>query len=162
MKTATLLLFGLCAPALMADIAATTPFLTQLLPANETPPITDTSTGNVIVLIHMIRDTSGNITSGSVDFHVATRFSGAVTVTGLHIHKAAAGVAGSIVIPTDVNNSDKKIDIDASGRANILKQVQFPQTNVDLATVADLLANPQNYYVNIHTTDNPSGAMRGQ
>src|SRR5438445_355726 len=146
MKKATLLLFGLCAPALMADTAATSPFLTQLLPANETPPITDASTANVIVFVHMIRDGSGNVTSGSVDFHVATRFSGAVTVTGLHIHKGAAGVAGSIVIPTDINNSDKKIDIDASGRANILKQVQFPQTKVHLATVADLLANAQNHY----------------
>jgi uncharacterized protein (TIGR03437 family) len=157
-----LLLLG--ATGLMADSAVTTPFLTQLLPANETPPITDTSTGNVIVFVHTIRDNNGNVTSGSVDFHVATRFSGAVTVTGLHIHNAAAGVAGPIVIPTDVNGSDKSIAIDASGRTNILKQVQFPQAapQIDVATLVDLLANPQNYYVNIHTTDNPSGAMRGQ
>jgi uncharacterized protein (TIGR03437 family) len=162
MKKITFLLFGLCARALLADTAATTPFLTQLLPANETPPITDGSTANVIVFVHTIRDSSGVVTSGSVEFRVATRFSGAVTVTGLHIHKGAAGVAGSIVIGTDVNASDKKIAIDASGRANILKQVQFPQTGVDLGTVVDLLANPQSYYVNIHTTDNPDGAMRGQ
>ena len=80
----------------MADTATTTPFLTQLLPANETPPITDASTANVIVFVHAIRDNNGNVTSGSVDFHVATRFSGAVTVTGLHIHNAAAGVAGRL------------------------------------------------------------------
>jgi hypothetical protein len=61
---------------------------------------------NVIVFVHAIRDNNGNVTSGSVDFHVATRFSGAVTVTGLHIHNAAAGVAGPIVIPTDVNGSE--------------------------------------------------------
>jgi uncharacterized protein (TIGR03437 family) len=154
----------LCASGLMADTATTTPFLTQLLPANETPPITDTSTANVIVFVHTIRDNNGNVTSGSVDFHVATRFSGAVTVTGLHIHNAAAGVAGPIVIPTDVNGSDKSIAIDASGRTNILKQVQFPQAapQIDVATLVDLLANAQNYYVNIHTTDNPNGAMRGQ
>jgi uncharacterized protein (TIGR03437 family) len=154
----------LCASGLMADTATTTPFLTQLLPANETPPITDTSTANVIVFVHAIRDTNGNVTSGSVDFHVATKFSGAVTVTGLHIHNAAAGVAGPIVIPTDVNGSDKSIAIDASGKTNILKQVQCPQTApaIDVATIVDLLANPQNYYVNIHTTDNPSGAMRVQ
>ena len=158
----SLLLLG--ATGLMADSATTTPFLTQLLPANETPPITDTSTGNVIVFVHAIRDNNGNVTSGSVDFHVATRFSGAVTVTGLHIHNAAAGVAGPIVIPTDVNGSDKSIAVDASGRTNILKQVQFPQAapEIDVATLVDLLANPQNYYVNIHTTDNPNGAMRGQ
>src|SRR6266852_7561291 len=91
----------LCASGLMADTAETTPFLTQLLPANETPPITDnTSTANIIVFVHVIRDSNGNITSGSVDFNVATKLSIAATVTGLHIHKAAAGVAGPIVIPT--------------------------------------------------------------
>ena len=147
---------------LLADTAATSPFLTEMLPANETPPINDSSTANVIVFVHMIRDASGNLTSGSVDFHVAAKFSGAVTVTGLHIHKGAAGVAGPIVIPTDINGSNNAVTVDASGKATIIKQVQFPQTGVDVATVVDLLANPQNYYVNIHTTDNPNGAMRGQ
>ncbi|HEY1337247.1 MAG TPA: CHRD domain-containing protein [Bryobacteraceae bacterium] len=149
---------------LMADTAETIPFITLMQPGNETPAITDTSSGNVIIWVHVIRDSSGKITSGSVDFDVSTKFSSAVTVTGLHIHKAPAGTAGAIVIPTDVNSSDKKIDIDATGRLRIQKQVQFPQTApaVDIATVQDMIDNPQNYYANIHTTVNPSGAMRGQ
>ena len=61
-------LFFLGACALWADTAETIPFLTTMLPANETPPITDTSTGNAIIWIHVIRDASGAITSGSVDF----------------------------------------------------------------------------------------------
>lgn len=164
MRKTTLLLCAVLLPSfgtrLMADTAETIPFLTQLLPANETPPITDTSTGNVIIYVHVIRDGNGNVTSGSVDFDVATKFSGAVTVNGLHIHNAPAGVAGSIVIPTDVSS----IAVDAAGRVKINKQVQFPQAapTVAVSTIVDLLANPQNYYVNIHTTDHPSGAMRGQ
>src|SRR5260370_38635028 len=89
-----------CASAMMADTAQTIPFLTQLLPANETPPIADTSSANAIVWVHVIRDNAGNITSGSVDFDVSTKFSSAVTVTGLHIHNGAAGVGGDIVNPT--------------------------------------------------------------
>lgn len=168
MRILTLLLCAalllVCGSGLKADTADTIPFLTQLKPANEVPAITDTSTGNVIVWVHVIRDSSGNITSGSVDFDVTTKFSGAVTVTGLHIHNAAAGSSGGIVVPTDVNGTDKSIAIDATGKASILKQVQFPQTTpaVTVATITDLLANPQNYYANIHTTDHPSGAMRGQ
>src|ERR1022692_2772040 len=94
-------LFVLCASGLMADTAETIPFLTLMQPANETPAITDTSLGNVIIWLHVVRDSSGNITSGSVDFDVACKFSSAVTVTGLHIHNGASGFAGPIVIPTD-------------------------------------------------------------
>ena len=148
--------------ALMADTAETISFLTQMLPANETPPITDTSTGSVIISVHVIRDSSGAITSGSVDFSVNCKFSGAVTVTGLHIHNGPAGVAGNIVIPTDVNSSDKSIAVDATGKTLVNKQVQFPATGVNLSTITDLLQNPQNFYANIHTTDHPGGAMRGQ
>jgi uncharacterized protein (TIGR03437 family) len=157
-------LFFLGACALLADTAETIPFVTTMLPANETPPITDTSTGNAIIWVHVIRDASGVITSGSVDFDITTRFSSAVTVTGLHIHNGPAGVAAGIVIPTDVNGGDKKIDIDAAGRARIQKQVQFPQTtpSITVATIQDLINNPQGFYVNIHTTDHGSGAMRGQ
>ena len=151
---------------LLADTAETIPFLTTLMPSNETPPINDTSVGNVIVWVHVIRDAAGNITSGSVDFDVACKFSGAVTVSGLHIHKAPAGTAGGIVIPTDVNGTDKSIAIDASGVSKVLKQVQFPQATLnpplDAALIQDLLNNPQSYYANIHTTDHPGGAMRGQ
>jgi uncharacterized protein (TIGR03437 family) len=150
-----------CASGAMADTAQTIPFLTQLLPANETPPISDTSTGNVIVWVHVIRDNGGNITSGSVDFDVSTKFSSAVTVTGLHIHNAPAGVAGQIVIPTDVNSTTNSIAVDATGKLRIQKQVQVPAP-ATVATIVDMLANPQNYYVNIHTTDHGGGAMRGQ
>ena len=155
-------LLFLTASGMMAATAETIPFLTLMQPGNETPPITDTSLGNVIVWLHLVRDDKGVITSGSVDFDVATRFSGAVTVTGLHIHNAAAGVAGSIVIPTDVNATTNAVTVDSTGRTNILKQVQFPQTSVTLDTINQLLANPANFYVNIHTTANPGGAMRGQ
>src|SRR5258708_10769239 len=143
-----------CASAAMADTAQTIPFLTQLLPANETPPLTDTSTASAIVWVHVIRDSGGNITSGSVDFDVSTKFSTAVTVTGLHIHKGVAAAAGSIVLPTAVSS----IAVDATGKVRVQKQVQFPAVapapEPTVSTIQDLLNNPQNFYANIHTTDN--------
>src|ERR1700693_1146303 len=83
---------------LRADTSQTIGFLATMLPANETPPITDASIGNVLISLHLVRDLTGAITSGSVDFDVATTFSGAVTATGLHIHNGPAGTAGPIVI----------------------------------------------------------------
>src|SRR5690348_3784709 len=168
MRTRILLL---CLAALMvfaqgalADTAQSYPFLTRLLPGNETPPITDTSSANVVVWVHVVRDSGGNITSGSVDFNVNCKFSGtSKVVTGLHIHNAPAGTAGNIVVPTDVNATTNSIAIDSSGAVSAVKQVQFPQNpSVTVATIADLLVNPQNYYVNVHTDDHPGGAMRGQ
>ncbi len=86
-----------------------------------------------------------------------------MTVTGLHIHSGAAGTSGPILIPTDISASNS-VAVDSTGRTAIFKQVQFPQSTPALAasTLADLITNPQNYYVNIHTPDHPSGAMRGQ
>jgi CHRD domain len=68
-------------------------------------------------------------------------FSGA---TASHIHKAAVGTAGPIVVPL--------------GAA-------FKKTGCTTAPAAmgrAITANPKAYYVNIHTTKFPAGALRGQ
>jgi uncharacterized protein (TIGR03437 family) len=145
----------------MAQSVDTIPFLAVMQPGNEVPPIADTSSGNAIIWVHVVKDAAGNITSGSVDFDVSTKFSGAVTATGLHIHNGAAGVNAGVVIGTDLSGTNT-VAIDATGKLRIQKQVQFPATNVLLSTVQDLLVNPQGYYCNIHTTVNGGGAMRGQ
>jgi len=145
----------------MAQSVDTIPFLAVMEPRNEVPAINDTSSGNAIIWVHVVRDSSGAITSGSVDFDISTKFSSAVTVTGLHIHNGPAGVSAGIVIPTDLSSANT-LAIDATGRARIQKQVLFPSANVLLTTINDLLVNPQGYYVNIHTTDHGGGAMRGQ
>jgi hypothetical protein len=150
---------------LMADTVVTVPFLGNMLPANETPPTSINSSATAIILVHEVLDSAtGVLKSGSVEFTVFCKFPAANTVTGLHIHKGAAGVAGGIVIPTDVNATTNAITVDATGASTINKQVQFGTAagQPDVAIIADLLANPANYYVNIHTTDFPSGAMRSQ
>lgn len=65
-----------------------------------------------------------------------------------HIHKAAPGVRGPIVVELSAPAANGK----SSGCAK----------NVDLALIADILAAPEGYYVNVHTTDFPAGAVRGQ
>lgn len=152
----------LCASGLLADTAQSYPFLALMKATNEVPTINDTSTGNALIWVHVVRDSGGNITSGSVDFNLNCKFSGAVTAVAMHIHKGDSTVAGPVVIPTDLAASNS-ISVDATGKATVFKQVQFPQNpSVTLATLLDLLANPQTFYVNIHTTDHPGGAMRGQ
>ena len=69
------------------------------------------------------------------------------TPTAAHIHQGTTGQAGPIVVmlPTP----------DANGRASGC-------TSVDSGLAQDIINNPTNYYVNVHTTDYPDGALRGQ
>lgn len=66
-----------------------------------------------------------------------------------HIHKAPAGTAGQVVVPFQVVP-------DATGFATGCT------TGVDPALMQDILQNPASYYVNVHNTDFPNGAIRGQ
>jgi hypothetical protein len=67
--------------------------------------------------------------------------------TGAHVHQGAAGVAGPVVVPLKAP--------DASGASSGC--VVVPRT-----LVAAILANPAGYYANVHTSDFPNGAIRGQ
>ncbi len=72
-----------------------------------------------------------------------------------HIHKGKAGENGPVVAnlawPQDGQSADC---LDAR-----LRPAQFPLGD---AVVADILANPQDYYVNVHNAEYPAGAIRGQ
>ena len=162
MKRLWLLGFFLSAVCLRADTAETIPFRAVLRASNETTAVADAgATGAVTVWLHVVRDSSGAIASGSLDFSVNYKFTKAVTVTAMHIHKAPAGAAGGIVIPVPLTRFD-----DSTGVGSIpARQVQF--SNADTATTAldavnGMLADPGQYYFNIHTADSPAGAMRGQ
>jgi len=77
MKRIGFFLFGLVflsTLGLWADTAETIPMLTILSPANEAPPVTANASGSALILVHVVRDDSGAIKSGSVDFNVSVRF----------------------------------------------------------------------------------------
>lgn len=66
---------------------------------------------------------------------------------GAHIHRGGTGEAGPIVVQLRAPNASGS----ASGCANASR-----------AVVAQLLGSPATHYVNVHTTDFPGGAVRGQ
>jgi hypothetical protein len=71
-------------------------------------------------------------------------------VIAAHIHPGIAGVAGPplvFLLAAGVSDADGNF----SGCATF-----------DRATVKDILKRPWAYYVNLHTTDFPGGAIRGQ
>jgi CHRD domain len=71
-------------------------------------------------------------------------------ITGAHIHLGAVGVAGDVVV-----------DLDPFG-ADITGNKAAHCVTTTPETAAAIIANPSGYYVNVHTTDFPGGAIRGQ
>ena len=68
------------------------------------------------------------------------------TVTAAHIHRGAAGTNGPPVVTLDAPDDNDSDDCDTA----------------DDALVDAIRANPSAFYVNVHTTDYPNGAIRGQ
>jgi hypothetical protein len=68
--------------------------------------------------------------------------------TAAHIHKAAVDIRGPIVVGLSAP--------DAAGHASGCV------SDRDADLLRDILTNPADYYVNVHTTDYPAGAVRGQ
>ncbi len=65
-----------------------------------------------------------------------------------HIHRGGAGTAGPVVIALKAPNA-------GGVSAGCVR-------GLDTALVTDIQNNPSNFYVNVHTTDFPGGADRGQ
>jgi hypothetical protein len=67
--------------------------------------------------------------------------------TGAHVHRGRAGVAGPIVVPLTAP--------DATGTS-------AGCVSADQQLLTAIKRHPRRYYVNVHTTDFPAGAVRGQ
>ena len=68
--------------------------------------------------------------------------------TGMHIHEGEAGKAGDVVVPLTTPTAT---DTTTTGCAD-----------VDAPLIGRMAANPDNFYVNVHTQMYPQGAVRGQ
>ena len=74
------------------------------------------------------------------------KVAGIAPATAAHIHKAPAGSNGPPVV---------NLTAPASGSSSGC-------VAAEAALAADIAANPQGYYVNVHTPEFPPGAVRGQ
>lgn len=163
-KTLLVLLASLStlAPGVLADTVQSIPFLATMTPDQEVPAQNVIAGADALIWVHTVRDSKGVLTSGTVDFTIRYRLPGPTSITGLHIHTGAAGTNGAILVPTDISGATP-IVVDTTGRGTIFKPVQFSSVGaVSLSTINDILANPQNFYVNLHTVEAPGGIMRSQ
>jgi uncharacterized protein (TIGR03437 family) len=151
----------MAAAMLLGQTAETHFFVGDMRGANENPPVATSSYGSAVLFVHVLKNAQGRVVSGTVDFNVTGQFSEAYTVTGLHIHSGAAGVNGPVTVDSGLTAANS-LPV-AAGRTLIQRSGQArADSAAAVATLEGMLANPADYYVNLHTTVNPGGMFRGQ
>jgi hypothetical protein len=114
-------------------------FVSNLSPANETPPL-DTVMGGLAVASVVVND-DGTSTA----LIIVSAFGNDTPITASHVHDGAAGVAGPIICPL-------------AGPEFTNPVIQTCNFTVDQTT--DLLNG--NLYVNVHTQAHGGGEIRDQ
>ena len=89
-----------------------------------------------------------NVGATSVDYTLA--WSGVSPTLG-HIHRGVAGVNGPVVVPFFLTAVPTSIFALAG-----------TVPDLDPALAREIRATPGNFYVNLHTVEFPTGAVRGQ
>jgi hypothetical protein len=121
---------------LAAKSAATKTLTVQMTGAQEVPKGSPTGSGSARISL--------NSSTGKVCFNL--KWSKIDAPTASHIHKAAKGKAGAVVVP-----------LFAAAPAKHTGCVTASKT-----LVAAIIKTPSAYYVNIHSKKYPNGAIRAQ
>jgi hypothetical protein len=130
-----------------------TVFTVQLSALNEVPPITNaeaSARGTAVITI--------NKAANTIDFNVSLNgFTPTSAVNVAHIHgpNAPAGQTAGVLISTTLTAGTVQL-------TNGAGTFSFPGVTTSAANIANILAAPQNFYFNVHTTLNGGGAIRGQ
>src|SRR6266852_1481575 len=98
MRTFAVLL--LCCAGLFAQTADTVFFRVVMLPTNEAPPVNSAPRGTADIIASGVRDSSGQIVSGTVDILAKVTFAAVTTAIGLDIRSGATGQNGAVAIST--------------------------------------------------------------
>jgi CHRD domain len=151
----------------LADTFETFYFQVSMSPSAETPePITDSmASGSSLVRIHIRRSDTGAFLQAAVDFDTTLTVVQEQNLTNMHIHKGALGVAGGVVIDSRFNmgTPGTTVPVEAGGTARIIRQfIVEPDNEAGIATIGEILANPEGFYVNVHSSTHPAGLARGQ
>ena len=140
-RTRALLLAAACGALALAgcetvDEVVGSEFRATLTGGNEVPPADADGWGRADISIN---DTTDTICT---DLEVRS----ISDVTAAHIHRGSAGVNGPPVVTLDAPDDNDSDDCDT----------------ISDALADEIRANPGGFYVNVHTAEHPSGAIRGQ
>ena len=135
-------------------------FTADLSPANENPAITDaeaSGSGTATVTLFTAKDSTGKIIGANAKFEIVLKgFPATTMITISHIHKGDAKTNGSVVVDSGMKAAEP-IALTTGGTSITKDNLAVA---ADLAT--DIIANPGNYYYNVHSVVHPGGVVRAQ
>lgn len=132
-------------------------FRALLSPSHETPPVSGVNiSGEGVIEMTLAYTPPGSLSQAIVDFRVNYNAETPQTLTAMHIHRGAAGVAGPVVVDSLFGSP-----ADASGTGALFRQNVITDLPT-LAAIEAIMADPGGYYLNLHSTANPAGIIRGQ
>ena len=120
------------------------------------PPPANPPTGlsvYAMVRIDVNRDSSGDIIGGKPYILFFVNTTEAVDVTGLFLREGAVNANGPVIL-----------DLRGEGRIDprVRTTINTGGQDLDPELLQRLVANPAGFYLDLRTTDNPDGAIRGQ
>lgn len=133
LRLGTALMLAMAAFGTFAGTAVKTDITTTLTGDQEVPPVKSAGGGTSSIVIGSDRTVSGSVTTTGIAGIAA------------HIHEAAPGKNGAVIIPLTKDGNTYAVP---------------PGTMLSAEQYASFQAG--NLYVNIHTTANPEGEIRGQ
>ena len=138
-----------------ASPANTFVFTADLSPANENPAITDAeATGSGTATVTLF---TAKLIAANAKFEIVLKgFPATTMITISHIHKGDAKTNGSVVVDSTMKATEP-IALTTGGTSITKDNLAVA---ADLA--ADIIANPGNYYYNVHSMVHPGGVVRGQ
>jgi len=116
-----------------SSIAAAAETTVTLAGDQEVPAVTSPGTGTGTIVVGADKSISGSVTTTGI------------AGTAAHVHEAAAGENGPVIIPLTKDGDTYAVPAGAK-----LTDAQFASFQAG------------HLYVNVHTAANPEGAMRGQ
>jgi len=127
------LIFAISPLGSYSSIAAAADIKVTLAGDQEVPPVKSAGAGTGTIIIGTDRTVSGSVTSTGI------------AGTAAHIHEAAPGKNGPVIVPLTKNGDTYAVPAGAK-----LTDAQFASFQAG------------NLYVNVHTAANPGGELRGQ
>jgi hypothetical protein len=139
MKRCVWIAFAFCVLFAGSASAQVSTYVANLTGANETPNPADPDGVGFAVI---------NFDAGTGTITFTAYVQNVAPIAASHIHRGAAGVTGSVIIPFN----QPFVNGVSSGTL----------TGIAPSLFAEILANPPGYYFNVHNADFGGGALRGQ
>lgn len=155
--TVLALLMAMMVLAVSPVAAATAEITAELSGDQEVPPVDTAATGSASVSV----DTDAAAGS-QLCFDVTSTDLEGGAVVGAHIHEGAEGENGPVVVTLQAVMDGEGTGEGCAADAEINISAEGSDDADVAAFLADIIANPANYYVNVHTETFTGGEIRGQ